>query len=220
VAQIFHRSFNTLSRLSIFGSIFLLAGAGFAWARFIRSDYLTGVRVFRDQPVQFSHQHHVGGLGIDCRYCHTSVETSAFAGIPQTEICMNCHSQIWVNSPMLEPVRSSYRTDKSISWVRVHNLADFVYFNHSIHVAKGVGCATCHGQVDRMPLTTQVASLHMEWCLECHRYPERFVRPREQVFNMQWEPSDEGMDPVALGNKLVREYGIKRDNTSCSVCHR
>jgi hypothetical protein len=133
---------------------------------------------------------------------------------------MNCHSQIWVNSPMLEPVRSSYRTDKSISWVRVHNLADFVYFNHSIHVAKGVGCATCHGRVDRMPLTTQVVSLHMEWCLECHRYPERFVRPRQQVFNMQWDPSEEGVDAVALGNKLVREYGIKRDNTSCSVCHR
>jgi Cytochrome c7 and related cytochrome c len=218
--QIFHRSFNTFSRLSIFGSVFILAGIGWGWDRFVRSDYVTGVRVFRDQPVPFSHQHHVGGLGIDCRYCHTSVETSSFAGIPPTEICMNCHSQMWVKSPMLEPVRASYRTDKSISWVRVHNLAEFVYFNHSIHVAKGIGCATCHGRVDRMPLTTQVASLHMEWCLDCHRRPERFVRPRDQVFNMEWQPSDEDEDPVALGMKLVREYKVKRDNTSCSVCHR
>jgi hypothetical protein len=216
MAQIFHRSFNTLSRLSIFGAVFLLAGAGWAWARFIRSDYVTGVRVFRDQPVQFSHQHHVAGLGIDCRYCHTSVETSSFAGIPSTEICMNCHSQIWTNSPMLEPVRDSFRTGKSISWVRVHNLADFVYFNHSIHVAKGVGCVTCHGRVDRMPLTTQVVSLHMEWCLDCHRFPERYVRPRDKVFDLQWESEDQ----IALGAKLVKEYEIKQNNTSCSVCHR
>ncbi len=227
MAQIFHRSFNTVSRLSIFGAVFLLAGGGWAWARFIRSDYVTGVRVFRDQPVPFSHQHHVSGLGIDCRYCHTSVEKSSFAGIPQTEICMNCHSQIWINSPMLAPVRESYAswksnqdTGKSISWVRVHNLADFVYFNHSIHVAKGVGCATCHGRVDRMPLTTQVASLHMEWCLECHRYPERYVRPRDKVFVMDWDPSQEGTDQATLGRKLVAEYQIRQDNTSCSVCHR
>jgi Cytochrome c7 and related cytochrome c len=220
MAQIFHRSFNTISKLSIFGAVFLLAGAGWAWARFIRSDYVTGVGVFRDQPVQFSHQHHVSGLGIDCRYCHTSVEKSSFAGIPQTEICMNCHSQIWTHSPMLEPVRESYRSgkpiDKSISWVRVHNLADFVYFDHSIHVAKGVGCVTCHGRVDRMPLTTQVASLHMEWCLECHRYPERYVRPRDKVFDMEWEPEDQ----MSLGIRLVEQYQIRQNNTSCSVCHR
>jgi hypothetical protein len=216
MAQIFHRSFNTISRLTIFGAIFVLAIGGWAWARFIRSDYVTGVRVFRDQPVQFSHQHHYSGLGIDCRYCHTSVEESPFAGIPQTEICMNCHSQIWVNSPMLEPVRASYASGKSISWVRVHNLADFVYFDHSIHVAKGVGCVTCHGQVDRMPLTTQVASLHMEWCLECHRYPERYIRPRDKIFDMYWQPKDQ----IALGTELVKEYQIKPNNTSCSVCHR
>ena len=133
---------------------------------------------------------------------------------------MNCHSQIWVNSPMLAPVRASYRSGQSISWERVHNLAEFAYFNHSIHVAKGVGCVTCHGRVDHMPLTTQVASLHMEWCLDCHRHPERYVRPRERVFDLAWQPSDDGLDQVALGNRLVDEYGIKRDNTSCSVCHR
>src|SRR6266481_1558933 len=185
MAQIFHPSTNTISRVSILGAGFILAGLLWLMAALNRSSYATEEGVARQQPIQFSHQHHVGGLGIDCRYCHTSVETSSFAGIPQTEICMNCHSQIWTNTPMLAPVRDSYRTGKSISWVRVHNLADFAYFDHSIHVAKGVGCVTCHGRVDRMPLTTQVASLHMEWCLECHRQPERFVRPRDKVFDLQ-----------------------------------
>lgn len=219
MAQIFHRSFNTVARLTIFGAVFLLAGGGWVWAQFIRSDYVTGVLVYRDQPVPFSHQHHVGGLGIDCRYCHTSVEVSPYAGIPATEVCMNCHSQIWVNSPMLEPVRASYRTGKSIPWVRVHNLADFVYFNHSIHVKKGVGCVSCHGRLDQMPLTTQVATLHMEWCLDCHREPERYLRPPEQVFSMTWTPADEGKDQLTLGRELMKEHGIQR-RTSCSVCHR
>src|SRR6267378_6676280 len=187
MAQIFHRSANTLSRVTIFGAVFIVAFVLWVIGGIVRSPAATDQGIEREQPVPFSHQHHVAGLGIDCRYCHTSVETSSFAGLPQTEICMNCHSQIWVNSPMLEPVRSSYRSGKSISWERVHNLADFVYFDHSIHVAKGVGCVTCHGRVDRMPLTTQVASLYMEWCLECHRYPERFVRPRDKVFDMEWQ---------------------------------
>jgi hypothetical protein len=218
MAQIFHRSFNTLSRLSIFGAVFILSGLGVVWAMFIRSDYVTRVLVFRDQPVPFSHQHHVGGLGIDCRYCHTSVEKSSYAGIPATEICMNCHSQIWVKSPMLEPVRTSYRSGESIPWVRVHNLADFVYFNHSIHIDKGVGCATCHGQLDQMPLTTQIAPLLMEWCLECHRNPERYLRPREHVFSMDWRADDQ----LTLGKQLLTEYRIKGplELTSCSTCHR
>src|SRR5262245_60019433 len=155
MAQIFHRSFNTLSKVSIFGGVFFLAGLGWAWAQFIRSDYATGAGINRDQIVPFSHQHHVAGLGIDCRYCHTSVETSPFAGIPATKICMNCHSQIWVQSSMLEPVRESYRSGKSLPWSRVHNLAEFVYVDHSIHAKKGVGCSTCHGRVDQMPLTRQ-----------------------------------------------------------------
>jgi hypothetical protein len=220
MAQLFSRRANVYSRVILAAVVILVCGAGWVTSEIFWSPYTTYVGIPLHQPVPFSHKHHVAGLGIDCRYCHTSVETSSFAGLPQTEICMNCHSQIWVNSPMLEPVRASYRGGKSISWVRVHNLADFVYFNHSIHVAKGVGCVTCHGQVDRMPLTQQVVSLHMEWCLDCHRNPERFVRPREQVFNMHWQPADEGDDPLVLGNKLVREYGIKRDNTSCSICHR
>jgi hypothetical protein len=157
--------------------------------------------------------------GIDCRYCHTSVEKSSFAGIPSTKICMNCHSQIWAGSPMLEPVRESFRSGRSLEWTRVHNLPGFVYFDHGIHVNKGVGCSTCHGRVDRMPLTWRENSLYMEWCLECHREPERFVRPRAEVFNMDWQPPQNKTDRLALGRKLVQEYGIQK-LTSCSVCHR
>jgi hypothetical protein len=177
---------------------------------------LTEVGVARSQPVQFSHKHHVSDDGIDCRYCHTSVEESSFAGIPSTKICMNCHTQIWAESPILAPVRESFRTGKSLEWTRVHSLPGFVYFDHSIHVHKGVGCVTCHGRVDQMPLMWRENTLYMEWCLECHRNPERFVRPREQVFNMGWQPP---VDQITVGQKLVQEYKIE-SLTSCSVCHR
>ncbi|HEY1265866.1 MAG TPA: cytochrome c3 family protein [Candidatus Binatia bacterium] len=215
MAQIFHRSTNTISRVSIFGGVALLLALLAAGAAISRSSYLTEVSVVRAQPVQFSHRHHVGDDGIDCRYCHTSVEKSSFAGIPSTKICMNCHTQIWADSPLLEPVRASFRTGKSLEWTRVHNLPGFVYFDHSIHVNKGVGCSTCHGRVDQMPLMWRENTLYMEWCLECHRAPERFVRPREQVFNMAWQPPQ---DQLALGQRLVREYNIQK-LTSCSVCH-
>jgi hypothetical protein len=158
----------------------------------------------------------VGDVGLDCRYCHTSVETSGFANIPPTKTCMNCHSQIWSASPTLEPVRDSFRTDRSIAWTRVHDLPDFAYFNHSIHVNKGVGCETCHGRVDKMPLTWQKASLQMEWCLDCHRHPEQYVRPREEVFTMGYEPP---VEQEELGRRLVKEYKIQ-SLTSCSTCHR
>ncbi len=217
--QIFHRSTNTLSKLSIFGAVFILVVFVWVLMQINRSEYVTQANVVRVQPVQFSHEHHVNGLGIDCRYCHTTVEESSFAGIPPTKTCMNCHSQIWANSPYLEPVRESWRTGRAIQWTRVHNLADFVYFNHSIHVNKGIGCVTCHGRVDQMPLTWQQKSLQMEWCLECHRQPERFIRPREYVFSMDWQPP---ADQIALGQKLVREYNIPDVAflTSCSTCHR
>jgi hypothetical protein len=217
--QIFHPSTNTLSRLSIFGAVFILAVLAWVLMQINRSGYVTQANVVRVQPVQFSHEHHVSGLGIDCRYCHTTVEESSFAGIPPTKTCMNCHSQIWANSPYLEPVRESWRTGRAIQWTRVHNLADFVYFNHSIHVNKGIGCVTCHGRVDQMPLTWQEKSLQMEWCLECHRQPERFIRPREYVFSMDWQPP---ADQMALGQKLVKEYNIPSVAflTSCSTCHR
>jgi formamidopyrimidine-DNA glycosylase len=216
MAQIFHRSTNTISRVSLFGGVALILVVVATLAAINRSSYLTEVGVARSQPVQFSHKHHVSDDGIDCRYCHTSVEESSFAGIPSTKICMNCHTQIWPESPILEPVRESFRTGKSLQWTRVHNLPGFAYFDHSIHVHKGVGCVTCHGRVDQMPLMWRENTLYMEWCLECHRNPERFVRPREQVFNMDWQPP---VDQITLGQKLVQEYKIE-SLTSCSVCHR
>ena len=216
MAQIFHRSFNTVAKASIFGAAFLLIGLGWAWAKFVRSDYVTGVGTVREQRIPFSHQHHVAGLGIDCRYCHTSVEDSSFAGIPPTATCMTCHSQIWLNSPMLEPVRASYRNDQSIAWVRVNAVPDFVYFNHSIHVNKGVGCTTCHGPVAAMPLTWRANTLQMEWCLGCHRQPELYVRPREYVFSADYKPP---ANQLELGRKLVEEYKIQK-LTDCTTCHR
>jgi hypothetical protein len=214
--QVFHHSTNTLSRLSIFGALFAVALALWVGREINRSPYVTQADTAREQPVPFSHAHHVGGIGIDCRYCHTSAEVSPVAGIPPTKTCMNCHSQIWSDSPMLEPVRASFRTGTALVWTRVHDLPDFVYFDHSAHVNKGVGCTTCHGRVDRMPLMWQENSLYMEWCLECHRQPEKFVRPKEEVFNPAYEaPADQ----MELGRRLVAQYGI-HPRTSCSTCHR
>jgi hypothetical protein len=216
MAQIFHPSTNTISRVTIFGGLILLIAVVAGLTTINESPYITEVGVARTQPVPFSHKHHVGDDGIDCRYCHTSVEESSFAGIPPTKTCMNCHTQIWPDSPILEPVRESFRTGKSIQWTRVHNLPGFVYFNHSIHVHKGIGCVTCHGRVDRMPLMWRENTLYMDWCLDCHRAPERFVRPREYVFSMEYQaPADQ----LALGQKLVKQYRIQK-LTSCSTCHR
>jgi hypothetical protein len=216
MSQIFHHSTNTLSRVSVFGAVFALGGGLLLLAELNRSGYVTRAGVARDQPIPFSHQHHVGGIGLDCRYCHTAVETSAVAGIPPTKTCMNCHTQIWNDSPTLEPVRASFREDKSIEWVRVHDLPEFAYFDHSAHVNQGVGCSTCHGRVDKMPLLWQESSLQMEWCLECHRAPERFVRPKEEVFNVAYQPP---ANQLELGRELVKKYGIQA-RTSCSTCHR
>ncbi|MGA9767632.1 MAG: cytochrome c3 family protein [Blastocatellia bacterium] len=220
MSQIFHRSTNVISRVTIFGAIFFIGLALWLMAQFTRSSYNTFAFVPREQPVQFSHKHHVGDDGIDCRYCHTTVETSSFAGIPPTKTCMSCHSQLWSNSPYLEPVRESWRTGKPIEWTRVHDLPDFVYFDHSIHVNKGVGCSTCHGRVDLMPLTWQVQSLQMEWCLECHREPQKFIRPKKEVFTMDWPPAGWKQDDE--GQKLLTENKIQSTAvlTSCSTCHR
>lgn len=223
--QIFHRSFNTLSKVSIFGGVFFLSALGWLLWIFYHSAYATQAKIARVQPVPFSHQHHVGQLGIDCRYCHTSVEDSSFAGIPPTKTCMNCHQEIWAGSPVLAPVRESYRTNQSIPWERVHNLPQFVYFDHSIHVRKGVGCVSCHGRVDQMPLTYQEHTLLMGWCLDCHRQPENHLRPRDAVFNMSWQPSDEKKpdgepyDQKTLGLELREKYHV-RSLTSCTTCHR
>jgi hypothetical protein len=216
MAQIFHRSANTISRVSIFGAVFIAAGLIGLLTQVNRSPWVTQAQAAREQPIQFSHERHVAGNGIDCRYCHTSVESSRFAGIPPTKTCMNCHSQIFANSPFLEPVRASFATGKPLEWNRVHDLPDFVYFDHSIHVSKGVGCTTCHGRVDRMPLMWQEKSLQMEWCLDCHRNPEQYVRPKDAVFRVDYQPPS---NQAELGAKLVADYEIQK-LTSCSTCHR
>ena len=214
--QTFHRSTNSLARFTIFGGLFVAGAVVLLLLWVNRTSWVTRAYEAREQPVPFSHAHHVGGMGVDCRYCHTSVEKSAVAGIPPTKTCMNCHSQIWSQSPTLEPVRESFRTGTSIEWTKVHDLPDFVYFNHSAHVNKGVGCSTCHGRVDQMPLVWQEKSLQMEWCLECHRQPERFVRPKAEVYNIAYEPP---ANQVELGRELVKKYNIKT-RTTCSTCHR
>jgi hypothetical protein len=217
--QLFPRATNVLAKATIAGST--LTAAFLAWIAVIytRSSYGTSASESRVQPVPFSHEHHVGVLGIDCRYCHTSVERSSFAGIPSTKTCMNCHSQMWQGSSMLQPVRDSYRNGRSLRWQRVYNLPGFVYFDHSIHIHRGVGCSSCHGQIDEMPFTYQEPSLLMEWCLDCHRHPQRELRPREQVFNMKYRPPP---DQAEVGRELVKNYGIKDPEslTSCTVCHR
>jgi hypothetical protein len=214
--QIFRRSANTLSKLSLAGLLIVVGSLIFTAILVARSSYVTRAQEFVEQPVQFSHLHHVKDDGIDCRYCHTSVETSSFAGIPPTKTCMNCHSQIWSQAPILEPVRASFRENLPVRWVRVHDLPDFVYFNHSIHIKKGVGCESCHGRVDEMPLTLQQNTLQMEWCINCHRNPENYVRPRSEIYTMGYKPP---VPQSVIGPQLVEEYAIK-PNVSCSTCHR
>src|SRR5262252_7235265 len=200
--QIFKRSTNTIARFTIFGAVFVLAIAAWVLAQLSSSAYATGAFEPQEQPVQFSHKHHVSDDGIDCRYCHTSVETSPFAGIPPTKTCMNCHSQLFNTEPILEPVRASFREDRPLHWVRVHDLPDFVYFNHSIHVKKGMGCETCHGRIDQMPLTLQENTLQMEWCINCHRNPANYVRPRGEIYTMGYKPP---VPQSVLGPQLVKE---------------
>ncbi len=216
MAQIFHRSTNTIARVSIYGAVILVAILGYAVNVVNQTSYVTEVHNARPQPVPFSHKHHVGELGLDCRYCHSSVEVSSSAGMPPTQTCMACHSQIWTGAAILEPVRASYRDSTPISWTRVNALPDFVYFNHSIHVAKGVGCTTCHGPIAEMNITWREESLYMRWCLDCHNAPEKYLRPRSEVFNAFYKPP---ADQEALGNRLMAEYKVQR-LTTCTTCHR
>ena len=177
MSQIFTRSANAIAKssLAFVGGLVVFL----TWLVFVlmRSDMVTAANEYVEQPVQFSHAHHVGGVGIDCRYCHTSVEKAAFAGIPPVQTCYNCHAQIWTNAEMLAPIRDGIKNDRPIKWVRVHDLPDYVYFNHSIHVAKGVACTTCHGPINKMPLMYQGMPLTMSWCLDCHRDPVKNLRP-------------------------------------------
>ena len=186
MAQVFDRSSNALARASLVLTGLIVIALGVALDQLQRSPWVTRQGQRPDQPVPFSHKHHVEGLGLQCQYCHVSVEKSSYAGIPPTKTCMNCHSQIWTNAQLLEPVRDSWATGKSINWIRVHDLPDYVYFNHEIHVNKGIGCASCHGRVDEMPLMYAENTLQMEWCLNCHRNPAKNLRPTSEIYNMAW----------------------------------
>ncbi|OSI24838.1 cytochrome c3 family protein [Bradyrhizobium canariense] len=216
--QIFRPGADTVAKvlLAACGAApILLVGLAYS---IMSSPYATGQDVTRNQPIPFSHEHHVGGLGLDCRYCHTSVEKARFAGLPPTETCMTCHSQLWTNASMLAPVRSSLARNKPIAWQRVNKLPDYVYFDHSVHVTNGVGCTTCHGAVDQMPLMRQAAPLTMQWCIDCHRAPEKALRPREEVFDTKWAAPK---NQEELGRELMAKYHIHVDHlTDCSVCHR
>jgi hypothetical protein len=219
MAQVFHRSTNTISKFSISGGVIALAVISYAAYQLDRSSYVTHEQQPMEQPIPFSHKHHSAGLGIDCRYCHTTVETAAYAGMPATETCMSCHSQIWRESPQLELVRASYASNTGIRWRRVYDLPNFVYFDHSIHVNKGVGCSECHGRVDRMPLTWKNSRIYMQWCLDCHREPEKHLRPQSEIFKMNWVA---GSQQETLGAKLLKENHTPSRSllTSCSTCHR
>jgi len=216
--QLFPPVANSIARTSLVAAILLPAVALLAGSAITRAPYNTKVDIPLDQPVPFSHEHHVNELGLDCRFCHGGVEESPKAGLPPTHTCMTCHSQIWTNSPLLEPVRRSYETGEPIRWNLVNSVPDFVYFDHSIHVRKGIGCSECHGPVHKMQITYRAKAFHMAWCLECHRAPERFIRTKDQVMNTQYtRPRNQ----LTVGAKLVEQYGIKKEQlTDCSICHR
>ena len=215
MAQLFRPRATTVARL-ILPVFLVVAVATIALvADYYDPVYKADAEVAPQQPVPFSHDHHVGGLGIACRYCHDSVETSMFAGLPATHTCMSCHSQIWTNAELLAPVRQSYETGEPLAWTNVYDLPDFVQFDHAIHVNNGVGCESCHGRVDRQPLTRQVRAMTMEWCLGCHRDPAQHLRPRDEIYTHGWK--DENPEPRP---DLIDEYGIETDRlTNCSICH-
>jgi hypothetical protein len=207
---------NTIARLALAGMVCVPAALFWAAAHYNASSYITLVGVPREQPVPFSHEHHVGDLGLDCRYCHTTVEDSSYANVPPIKTCMTCHSQIWKDSPILEPIRASYRTNIPVQWTRVNGLPDYVYFNHSIHVNKGVGCTTCHGRVDQQPITWRAENMEMAWCLNCHRHPESYLRPRQAVFLADYQPP---RDQAVLGKRLLKSYHVQKLQ-DCYTCHR
>jgi NAD-dependent SIR2 family protein deacetylase len=217
MAQLFQRRSNLFARIGVILLVVIPCAGGWILNDLYWSPWTTRQMTPVEQPVPFSHKHHVYGLGLDCRFCHTSVEKSAFAGIPSTSTCMTCHSQIWKDANLLAPVRETFARDERLHWSRVNYTPDFVFFNHSIHINKGIGCVTCHGQMDQMPLTWESHALYMKWCLDCHRAPEKFIRPREEVFNMNWQATNQ----LELGKKLVAEYQVQtKQLTDCSMCHR
>lgn len=216
MAQLFTQRENRFLKAAVVVVLMSLAGAGAVTYALWWSPYMTRVGVVIDQPVPFSHAHHVGGLVIDCRYCHTTVETAASAGMPPTETCMTCHSQIWRDTPALAPVRESLLNGVPIAWNRVYDLPEFTYFDHSIHVRKGVACVTCHGRVDRMPLIYRATDLYMKTCLECHRDPQPLLVRPEAVFRPTARPILSAGDRESAEPFHVNVTQL----TDCSVCHR
>jgi hypothetical protein len=216
MAPLFQRRANQTIRRGLLLLLVLVVGCPTALMLYVRSPYVTGEGYPRDQPIEFDHRHHTRDDGIDCRYCHHEVERSRFAGIPSTSLCMGCHSQIWNDSPQIEPLRRSYYSGVPVRWNRVHHLPDFAYFDHSIHVAKGVGCVTCHGRVDQMAEVRQVSSLQMRWCIDCHRDPTPHLRPPQEVTNMTWEPPG---NPRTVGARIAAELDVE-SLTHCTACHR
>jgi hypothetical protein len=214
MAQVFDRSSNALARFSLVLTGIIVIALGVTLNELQRSPWVTRQGQRPDQPIPFSHKHHVEGLGLQCQYCHTQVETAAYAGIPPTKTCINCHAQIWTNADLLEPVRQSWATGASIQWIRVHDLPDYVYFNHEIHVNKGIGCASCHGRVDEMPLMYEENTLQMEWCLNCHRNPAVNLRPTSEIYNMAWAgPSSD--KPVWCSDTV--KGGATAQNVNCTT---
>lgn len=222
MSQLFPRGANTIAR--VFIALVVVGALGFLGFLYMlqSSPYVTEVGVAREQPVPFSHEHHVSGLGLDCRYCHTTVETSASAGIPAPGLCMNCHKKVWADAPMLKPIRDSFKNDTPLKWNRVHDLPDFVYFNHSVHIGRGVACVSCHGKVNEMPLMWKEKTLYMGWCLDCHRNPEPNLRPVSEVTNMNWKPDAEWKKVDKLSHAGIRKTqpGHINQLTNCAICHR
>lgn len=217
MAQIFRPRSNSIARASLVFFVLLICMSGWILHAVYWSPWTTLEMTPLEQPVPFSHKHHVFGLGVDCRFCHSTVQKSAFAGMPSSETCMTCHSQIWKDAPMLAPVRQSLANDTPLRWNRVNQTPDFVFFDHSVHVSHGIGCVTCHGRLDQMPLTWKSHTLYMRWCLDCHREPEKYIRPREEVFNLNWAATNQ----LVLGRKLVADYDVHTEQLSdCSMCHR
>jgi formate-dependent nitrite reductase cytochrome c552 subunit len=216
MSPLFRPRHNTIAQVSLF--VVAVGGLGTVGGllTYVRTPYARGMQDPIEQPLQFDHRHHTRDEGIDCRYCHNTVDKSPAAGIPATALCLNCHAQIWNKSPLLEPVRKSFFENRPLEWRRVYKVPEFVYFNHSIHVNKGVGCVSCHGRVDSMAAVEKASPLTMGWCLECHRRPEANLRPVEELTNMTWQPQG---DPVEAGRVIAERYQV-RTRTSCTTCHR
>lgn len=219
MAQIFTPQADSIFRLSIAGAVVVIVGAFVAAEAIAHSDYVTGYDLVQPQPVPFSHKHHAGELGIDCRFCHASVERAANAGMPSTHVCMTCHSQVWTSAAMLAPVRDSMASDQPIFWHRVYGLAEYVYFDHSVHIHNGIGCSTCHGDLDRMQMTRNATGFSMDFCMNCHTAPWRNLRPKNRLWDMQWRPP---ANQATLGRQLIKQYHIDLSGrlTDCSTCHR